>query len=173
MARGIEAAAVAHSEETLSSVVIRKLWRDDLAAVVALDAHATGVNKPDYWTETFKRFVPPTARRCAFAAERDGALIGYAMGEIRSWEFGSPPCGWVFAINVTPEEREEGVGTQLLDAARAAFRKAGIKSLRTMVARDATLLLSFFRAEGMTAGPFLELEMPIDSAETAKPTSKS
>lgn len=152
----------AQAENRAIQIVIRKMWRDDLDAVIELDAHATGVAKPDYWAETFKRFVPPTARRCAFAAERDGALIGYVMGEVRSWEFGSPPCGWVFAINVTPEAREGGVGTRLLDAARAAFRKAGIKSLRTMVARDATLLLSFFRAEGMTAGPFVELEMPLD-----------
>lgn len=162
MARGINAASAAETNETAESIKVRKLWREDLAAVVALDAHATGVAKPDYWAETFKRFVPPTARRCAYAAERDGALVGYVMGEIRSWEFGSPPCGWVFAINVAPEAREAGIGTALLDAARAAFRKAGIKSLRTMVARDATLLLSFFRAEGMTAGPFVELEMPID-----------
>lgn len=159
----------AHAEKRETQIVIRKMWRDDLDAVVDLDAHATGVAKPDYWSETFKRFVPPTARRCAFAAEHDGALIGYVMGEVRSWEFGSPPCGWVFAINVAPEAREAGVGTKLLDAARAAFRKAGIKSLRTMVARDATLLLSFFRAEGMTAGPFVELEMPIDSAEIEAP----
>lgn len=153
--------------ETANQIVIRKLWRDDLDAVVALDAHATGVAKPDYWAETFKRFVPPTARRCAFAAEQDGVLVGYVMGEVRSWEFGSPPCGWVFAINVAPEAREVGIGTQLLDAARTSFRKAGIKSIRTMVARDATLLLSFFRAEGMTAGPFVELEMPIDPTESA------
>ena len=162
MARGIDTASAAEPNETAKPIKVRKLWREDLAAVVALDAHATGVAKPDYWAETFKRFVPPTARRCAFAAECDGALVGYVMGEIRSWEFGSPPCGWVFAINVAPEAREAGIGTDLLDAARAAFRKAGIKSLRTMVARDATLLLSFFRAEGMTAGPFVELEMPID-----------
>ncbi len=165
MASEIEVSA-ALPDVAQTAVVIRKLWRDDLAAVVALDAHATGVAKPDYWAETFKRFVPPTARRCAFAAERDGMLIGYVMGEVRSWEFGSPPCGWVFAINISPEAREAGVGSELLDAARAWFRKAGIKSLRTMVARDATLLLSFFRAQGMTAGPYVELEMPIDSPDS-------
>ena len=164
MASEIGATAV-HSDLAQGSVAIRKLWREDLPAVVALDAHATGVAKPDYWAETFRRFVPPTAQRCAFAAERDGALIGYLMGEVRSWEFGSPPCGWVFAVNVSPEAREAGIGGQLLDAARDTFRKAGIKSLRTMVARDATLLLSFFRAQGMTAGPFVELEVPIDGPE--------
>ena len=169
MARGIETAAAVDTDQATSPVAIRKLWRDDLAAVVALDAHATGVAKPDYWAETFKRFVPPTARRCAFAAERDGALVGYVMGEVRSWEFGSPPCGWVFAINVAPEAREAGVATELLGAARMSFRKAGINTLRTMVARDATLLLSFFRAEGMTAGPFVELEMPIDSTDSSTP----
>ena len=143
-------------------ITIRPIRDSDLAAVVALDARTTGESKADYWRAAFDRYVATTDQACAFAAVRGVEVVGYVMGEVRSWEFGSPPCGWVFAVNVAPVCREAGIGTELFAAADAAFRKAGVKSIRTMVARDATLLMSFFRAQGMTAGPFVELELPID-----------
>ena len=143
-------------------ITIRPIRDSDLDAVVALDARTTGEFKADYWRAAFDRYVATTDQACAFAAVQGGAdLVGYVMGEVRSWEFGSPPCGWVFAVNVAPVCREAGIGTELFAAAHAVFLKAGVKSIRTMVARDATLLMSFFRAQGMAAGPFVELELQI------------
>ena len=144
--------------ETIS---IREIDLGDLDAVVALDARVTGEAKRDYWRQAFGQYVGGADASCAYAAQAGPELIGYVMGEIRSWEFGSTPCGWIFALNVAPDCREDGIGSQLFAAAQAAFRKAGVKSVRTMVARDSTLLMSFFRAQGMAAGPFVELEMAI------------
>jgi len=146
------------------AVAVRPARPDDLDAVAALDARATGVAKPDYWRAVFAVYVTGAPGRVAFAAERGGTVVGYCLGEVRSWEFGSPPCGWVFALNVAPGLREGGVGTRLFGAACDAFRAAGVASVRTMVARDAGLLLSFFRAQGMTAGPFVQLEAPLAPA---------
>ena len=84
-------------------------------------------------------------------------------GEIRDWEFGSPPCGWVFAIDVDPRARLAGVGSKLLQAISDHFRRAGVGKLRTLLALDNTLILSFFRSQGMMAGPLISLEMEIDS----------
>jgi ribosomal protein S18 acetylase RimI-like enzyme len=148
--------------ETIS---IREIRTDDLDAVVDLDARATGEAKREYWREAFTQYVGQADGSCAFGAQCGPDLIGYVMGEIRSWEFGSPPCGWIFALNVAPECREDGIGSQLFAAAHAAFRKAGVKSVRTMVARDSTLLMSFFRAQGMAAGPFVQLEMAIGESQ--------
>jgi ribosomal protein S18 acetylase RimI-like enzyme len=80
---------------------------------------------------------------------------------VRDWEFGSKPCGWVFAIDVHPDARQAGVGSRLLEAICAAFRRAGVRTVRTMLSRDNTLILSFFRSQGMMAGPFIPLEMDI------------
>ncbi len=81
---------------------------------------------------------------------------------MRDWEFGQPPCGWVFAIDVAPEFRLGGIATRMLDALRAGFRRAGVRKLRTMLARENTLILSFFRSQGMMTGPFIPLEMDVD-----------
>ena len=39
---------------------------------------------------------------------------------------------------------------------------SGDTKLRTMLARDNTLILSFFRSQGMMAGPFIPLEMDLE-----------
>jgi ribosomal protein S18 acetylase RimI-like enzyme len=95
------------------------------------------------------------------AETTDEVFAGFAIGEIRAWEFGSPPAGWIFAIQVDPTLRQGGVGTALFDGLCTRFRAQGVDRVRTMVDRRDHLILSFFRAQGLTAGPSLELEMEL------------
>ncbi len=137
--------------------------RGDLDPIVALDATVTGLEKRAYWRSVYQRYgAAPEAGRQFLVADAGGRVVGFVIGEVRDWEFGSPPCGWVFAIDVQPEARQAGVGTRLLLAICAGFRRAGVRTVRTMLARDNTLILSFFRSHGMMAGPFIPLEMELD-----------
>ena len=45
---------------------------------------------------------------------------------------------------------------------RERFERAGVRMLRTMLARDNTLILSFFRSQGMMAGRLMSLELDRD-----------
>ena len=47
--------------------------------------------------------------------------------------------------------------------ANAPTYAAGVRKLRTMLSRDNTLILSFFRSQGMMAGPFIPLEMDLEA----------
>jgi GNAT superfamily N-acetyltransferase len=87
-----------------------------------------------------------------------GDLVGFIAGEVRAWEFGQPPAGWVFAIQVDPGLRLEGAGTALFEALAARFKAQGVTHVRTLVDRKDHLILSFFRAQGMVAGPSLQLD---------------
>jgi N-acetylglutamate synthase-like GNAT family acetyltransferase len=89
-------------------------------------------------------------------------VVGFIIGEIRAWEFGSTPCGWVFALSVEPDMRLQSIGNALLEVISGEFKKAGVSKMRTMVARDARLPLLFFRSEGMMAGPYIQLEKDLD-----------
>lgn len=134
-------------------VSIRPAQASDLAAISALDARLTGTAKPDYWQDML------APERHFLVAESDrGTLAGFIAGEIRAWEFGQPAAGWVFAIQVDPKVRLEGVGTALFEALAARFSRAGVTRLRTLVDRKDHLILSFFRAQGMVAGPSLQLD---------------
>jgi ribosomal protein S18 acetylase RimI-like enzyme len=131
----------------------------DLDGVIALDAEITGLRKTDYWYELFRRYGGGRSRQRLFlVAEAEGAIQGFVIGEVRDWEFGSPPCGWVFAISVRPAARVGGVGTRLLEAICEGFRHAGVDKVRTLIARDNSLVLSFFRSQGMMAAPVIPLE---------------
>jgi ribosomal protein S18 acetylase RimI-like enzyme len=142
----------------LGEVRVRPARGPDLQAVVAIDAENTGIAKPAYWKERFERYAGRQPDRFFLVAERDGAMLGFIVGEVRAWEFGSPPAGWIFAIHISPSARLHGLGTLLFDEICARFRKAGVSQVRTMLAKDAHLLLSFFRSQGMMGGPFIQLE---------------
>ncbi len=134
----------------------------DLAQVIAIDATVTGLEKRDYWRSVYRRYGDSAqAGRQFLVADAGGHVVGFIIGEVRDWEFGSPPCGWVFAIDVKPDSRQAGIGARLLNAICASFRRAGVRKVRTMLGRDNTVVLSFFRSQGMMAGPFIPLEMDL------------
>ena len=145
---------------------IREAGPSDVEAVIALDAAATGLRKKDYWIDIFQRYVEtPRGNRHFLVAEAGGEIIGFIAGETRIWEFGSPPSGWVFAVNVQAGRREHGIGSRLMQAICERFEAANVATVRTMISRDDTLNLSFFRSLGMTAGPYIELEMHLGKGE--------
>lgn len=137
---------------------IRKARRADLAQVVAIDARITGIRKPAYWAGILRRYGGREPGRYFLVLTEGTKVQGYIVGEIRDWEFGSPPCGWVFGIGVRPDARLRGAGTRLLDAVCEAFRARGVSTVRTLLARDNALVLAFFRSQGLMAAPFIALE---------------
>jgi GNAT superfamily N-acetyltransferase len=151
-----------NTENPRAGVTVRPARPSDLAVVVAMDAEATGVEKAGYWKERFAWYTGGHRDRFFLMAERAGTAVGFVVGEVRAWEFGSPPSGWIFAMSVRPSARLEGLGTLLFEAICARFRKAGVQHVRTMLAREDVLLMSFFRSQGMMAGPFIQLEKRLE-----------
>jgi ribosomal protein S18 acetylase RimI-like enzyme len=157
----------AHAEPAVaqrSDLAIRPVRRGDLEAVIAIDTQVTGLEKRDYWRSVYRRYgESATAASAQFlVAESGDEVVGFVIGEVRDWEFGAPPCGWVFAIDVRPDARLSGIGTRLLESICAGFRRAGVRKVRTMLASDNALILSFFRSQGMMAGRFIPLEMDLE-----------
>jgi len=145
-------------------IVVRPVRRGDLDHVIAIDASVTGLEKRQYWQRVYKRYGlgAKGEQRWFLVALAERRVIGFLIGEVRDWEFGSPPCGWVFALDVDPQARQAGIGTQLLGALTEQLRRTGVRYLRTLLSHDNTLILSFFRSQGMMAAPFIPLEMDLD-----------
>jgi len=149
--------------EAQPTVVIRPASAADLARIIALDAEMTGTPKRAFWEDTFNRFTGREGRHFLVAEDaRSTTVTGYIVGEVRAYEFGSEPCGWVMAIGVDPRLRVRRVGERLFDAVCERLRADGVSTVRTMVPREDRLDMAFFRAQGMMAGPFIELEKPLD-----------
>jgi GNAT superfamily N-acetyltransferase len=142
---------------------VRPVEASDLGEVIAIDTETTGIEKTDYWYELFHRYGGGRTRQRLFlVAESGGAIQGFIIGEVRDWEFGSAPCGWVFGLNVRASARLAGVGARMLEAICDGFRHAGVSKVRTLLARDNSLVLSFFRSQGMMAAPFIPLERDLN-----------
>lgn len=151
-------------------VTIRNALPADFEVVIALDLFGDTKEKPAYWRGIFDRYViAGRDDRIFLVAEIGGEVIGFIVGEVRAWEFGSPPCGWVFALSVSPKARERGVGELMLKELCRRLQQAGITTVRTMVDREDKLTLSFFRSQGLRSGRYIELEKPIDELELGAP----
>ena len=160
--RASERAGDASAQATHADLKIRPIEAGDLNAVIAIDAEASGIEKVDYWYELFHRYgTRGRQQRFFLVAANRGTILGFVIGEVRDWEFGSPPCGWVFGIAVRGDTRLAGVGSALFGAILECFRRAGVDKVRTITGRDNSLVLSFFRSQGMMAAPFIPLELAI------------
>ncbi len=139
-------------------LAIRPAVQADMRAVRALDGRITGLDKPDYWREMYRRYGGQDGRYFLVAEGEGKSIAGFVIGEIRAWEFGSPPSGWVFAIGVDPDGRLNKVGTKLFADICRLLKAAGVETVRTMLGRDDELNMTFFRSQGMMGGPFIQLE---------------
>jgi GNAT superfamily N-acetyltransferase len=150
-----------------SVVRVRRVQAADIPQIIGLDTRVTKLAKAVYWNDVFRRYGKRRLNERFFLVAESGArterrVLGFIIGEIRAWEFGSTPCGWVFALSVEPDERLQNIGDALFETISYEFKKAGVRKMRTMVARNDRLPMMFFRSEGMMAGPYLQLEKDLD-----------
>jgi len=149
------------SQNSASELLIRSADETDLAAIMTFDERSNKDANPRYWQEMFARYGADENKQLFLVCEAGDAIVGFIIGEIRDWEFGSNPCGWVFALGVRPDIRLSGIATRLYTALCGFFKTAGVSTVRTMLARQDIDSLSFFRSQGMMAGPYVQLEREI------------
>jgi len=158
-------------EET--GLTIRNAKANDLARIIELDESSSGINKPDYWQESFRRFGSLQDGRYFLVAEKNNEIekkreiVGFIIGEIRAWEFGSQPGGWVFSLTVDPGTRLSGVATVMFNTICQCFRQAGVDKVHTMIDRDNITVMAFFRSQGMMAASTIPLQLSLSDMDNA------
>src|ERR1017187_5404070 len=124
-------AAKARAAKTDTVVRVRRVQAADIPYVIGLDTRVTKLAKAEYWNDAFVRYGKRRLQQSSFPVDESGVdkadphVLGFIIGEIRAWEFGSTPCGWVFALSVEPEARLQSVATDLFEAISNEFKKAG------------------------------------------------
>ena len=151
-----------------NTIIIRDALKKDIDAVskidteISMDWYGTVMDKADYWKELFNYYGRHEKdKRFFLVAELDNEVVGFVIGEARAWEFGSPLCGWVFAVEVSTQKRTLGVGQHLFTEMCQRLSQVGVSTIRTMVDIENKVTLSFFRSQGMRSGRNIELEMQI------------
>ncbi len=138
---------------TSTQVKIRPLDETDLGEIVAIDEAISGQYRPQIWDDRVAYYLRRDPEGC-FVAAADGKVVGFMLGEVRSFEFGlEEPSGWIEIIGVSPDFRGHAVGRQLAEAMFAHFRSRGATSVRTLVDESMKGIGDFFTALGFAPEP--------------------
>lgn len=148
------------------NVIVRRMQGGDLAQVEQVYTSHLGEPMPDSWLSIVARALQDAGEASlawvAVAEPDPTQVLGYIVGELRSWEFGSRPAGWVIGIGVAPAHQGGGAAALLLARLLKSFRQRGVTVIRTMVQKDDLRVLRFFRGSGFTSGPYTELEIELE-----------
>lgn len=143
----------------MTNVEMRPMREGDLEIVSRIYASRVGSPPPVSFSTRVRRLFESPDASVAVVAESGGEVIGYVVGEVRSWEFGSEPAGWIFGVSVATEHEGRGIARSLVARAVTRLRVLGARTVRTMAANDDVAVLRLFRNAGFVAGPYTQLEL--------------
>lgn len=144
------------------AVLVRTLRAEDLPAVVAIDAAATGRERPRYFELMLERALQEGAMQVSLIAELEGRVVGFVIASLFYGEYGVvEPFASLDTVGVLPEYRGRHVARALMRQLRLNLGALRIATLRTEVAWDDFELLAFFKREGFEPARRLCLECPL------------
>ncbi|MDI6707601.1 MAG: GNAT family N-acetyltransferase [Candidatus Thermoplasmatota archaeon] len=141
----------------MAEIKIRALKKSDIDAIAKIQEAITKKKVPKYWAERVIDYIKKTPKAC-LAAEYTGKIVGFIIGDIKTWGFGIERSGWIELVGVAPEFMGRGVGKKLGKTLIQHFEKEGIKEVYTTVRWDSGDLLAFFKSIGFTRSNFINLE---------------
>ena len=150
-------------EDSLIGLSIRPLTTGDLDAIVEIDRKVLGKVRRDFWRKKIE-LPNPRYPLSGLVAELEGKVIGFIVGEVSGWEFGSPETvGWISTIGVDPDYQHRGVARKLSQEFIKNLKAIGVSVVYTLVNWSDWDILKFFRAMGFTrGGEMINLELKIE-----------
>jgi len=127
-------------------MIIRKMTIDDYDSVynLWLNISGIGLNDLDDSRQRIERYLERNPKTC-FVAEKDNKIIGTILCG------NDGRRGFIYHAAVSPEERNNGVGTALVEAALDALKKEGINKVALVVFSHNQIGNSFWEKRGFTA----------------------
>ena len=149
----------------VNETVARPLARNDLDAVVAIDARLEGRTRRAYFERRLAYALREPSLHLQYAIDDDEGLAGYLLGRIADGDFGrAAPAVRLETIGVRPDAKGRNVGGRLLDALVAKAGKRGIRELRTTARWNDHSMLRWLDEHGFTLAPNHVVERLIDAS---------
>lgn len=151
---------------TLQRIQVRPLLREDLPAVVAIDAAHNGSPRRAYFVRRLEAALREPKLHAQFAATDDRGLAGYILARVLMGEFGRPTPGLrLEVIGVRSDIQGHGVGASLFDALSDYGRRHKLADVRTTAAWNDHRMLRWFDAMGFTLAPNHVVDCAVSGGE--------
>ena len=148
-----------------SKIDIRALTRQDLSAVVSIDAAIEGHSRRNYIERRLAAALREPALHAQFAAVEGDAVVGYVLARLLVGEFGRPHPGLrIEIVGVDDKVRGVGIGAQLVQALSSYGRRQGATELHTSAAWNDHDMLRWFDAMGFTLAADRWLECQVEGS---------
>ncbi len=94
----------------------------------------------------------------SFIAELNGEVIGFLLGDVKSYEFGLAQSAWIETIGVSPDHQRDGVGRMLVSAFLDHCRRSNISNVQVLVRQDDRALHGFLDAMSFHRGEMVNFQ---------------
>ena len=153
---------------TLQRVAIRPLLREDLAAVVAIDAASGGRTRRAYFERRLDAALREPRLHAQLAAVDRKGLAGFILARVLEGEFGRQETGLrLEVIAVRKDAQGAGVGASLFDALSDYARRHGLAEVRTQAAWNDHRMVRWVDAMGFTLAPNHVVDCDVRAGEYA------
>ena len=143
-------------------IEVRPITPRDIDAIMAIDQKITGRPSQAFWQSKLASHIERAPSGC-LAAESDGRVVGFVLGDIRGWAFMEPLTGWLDFLGVDPDFQGKGVGRRLIAALYEYFRTSGITHVNALIDWNDAELVEYLRSLGFRRGEFVHLHRPMDA----------
>jgi ribosomal protein S18 acetylase RimI-like enzyme len=151
---------------TLQRVAIRPLLREDLDAVVAIDAADAEHTRRAYFLRRLDAALREPKLHVQFAAEDSHGLAGYLLARVLEGEFGREERALrLEMIGVRKDARGLGIGGSMFDALCDRGRRHGLADVRTQAGWNDLRMLRWIDAMGFTLAPYHILACDVRGGE--------
>jgi N-acetylglutamate synthase-like GNAT family acetyltransferase len=142
---------------------MRVMRREDLDAVVALDALVAKSERREYYQRKIESVVSnPHNINTSLVAEVDGKIVGFIMGDVYFGEYGIPETSaTIDTLGVHPDYQNHGVASDLMDQFLTNMKGVGVKRVYTLVNWDDFALERFFARHKFQPSKRINLELQL------------
>ena len=139
----------------------RKIRAEDVPQIIAIQQALIKKKVSKKWVQMVEDHLQKY-EGAGFVAVKEGAIIGFIIGEVKGEGFGLEQSGWIEVVGVHPSQMGVGIGHALAHRLFQYFKKRGIRDVYTAVRWDAVDMLSFFKSIGFDRSEFINLIRRLD-----------
>ncbi|HET8748507.1 MAG TPA: GNAT family N-acetyltransferase [Ramlibacter sp.] len=149
-------------------LTIRPLAREDLAAVIAIDAAIEGRSRRTYVERRLAAALREPSLHAQFAARDGDGLAGYILARVLAGEFGRSKASLrLELVGVRPESQRGGAGKRLFEMLLLWAARHQIDALHTSAHWRNAQMLGWLHAMGFRLAPEIVLHRSATAAQPA------